>query len=76
MIYDHCMQGAKSLLMTLAVDRRGKKRGGTDSGVNRYNHTLFICRYAYDEQVPLIRAERKYRTFWTRMHDHNTQTQH
>lgn len=66
------MQGAKSLLMTLAVDRRGKKRGGTDRGVNRYNHTLFICRYAYDEQVPLIRAERKCSTSWAGIRDHNT----
>lgn len=38
---------------------RQEEEKGTDRGVNRYNHMAFICRYAYDEQVPLIRACRK-----------------
>lgn len=66
MIYDDCMQGAQVFFND--PGSRQEEERGIDRGVNRYNHTAFICRYAYDEQVPLIRACRK----CSRMHDHNT----
>lgn len=42
MIYDHCTQGAESLLMTLAADRRGKEVGDRQRSESIKPHAIHM----------------------------------